>query len=60
MGRVEIEEADEALSRRLQILLHEREQPEASDKNEHALQRFDEGNSTYPTREVRNDHWLIQ
>ena len=55
MGGVEMREADEALSDRLQILMHEREQTEASDKNEYALQRFKECNRMEPTREMRRE-----
>jgi len=52
--------ADEAFRRRLQILLHEREQPEANDKNEHALQRFEARNSMAPMRELRRDDGFRQ
>jgi hypothetical protein len=52
MGGVEMREADETLSRRLQILMHEREQTEASDKNEYTLQSFEERNRMEPPREM--------
>ena len=60
MGGVEMRKANEALRRLLQILLHEREQPEANDKNKHSLQSLEESNSAYPTRELCRDNSLMQ
>lgn len=55
MDGVEMGGADEAFRRRLSILLHEREQPEANDKNKHVLQSLEESNSAYPIRERCRD-----
>ncbi len=60
MGGVEMRKANEALRRLLQILLHEREQPEANDKNKHTLQSLEESNSADPTRELCRDDGLLQ
>jgi len=40
-------------------MMHKREQSEAGDKNKHALQSFDESNSTEPAREMRIEGCLI-